>query len=57
MKWPWRSKHKAQNGQEAQEAKQEAEKRLKEQQRMWPDVLHARDELARIVERSMRGHA
>jgi hypothetical protein len=57
MKWPWSSKHKTRNGHEAQEARAEAEKRLRDQQRKWPEVIHARDELARIVERSMRGHA
>jgi hypothetical protein len=56
MRWPWRRRHRPEgNGHVAAEAKRTAERRRAEQQRLWPEVIAARDELARLVERAMRG--
>lgn len=55
MKWPWRRKHHTEgNGHAAAEAKKKAERAKAEQSQLWPDVLRARDELARMAERAMR---
>lgn len=58
MRWPWRRNHRPEgNGHVAAEAKETAERKLDEQRRLWPEVYAARDELARLVERAMRGQA
>lgn len=55
MRWPWRRKHRVEgNGKAAAEAKRKAERAKVEQVQLWPDVLRARDELARMAERAMR---
>lgn len=55
LHWPWRKHEPAGNGHAASAAKARAEAKLREQQRQWPEVLRARDELARLAERAMRG--
>lgn len=54
-RWPW---HKRQpitgNGDVAAKAKAKAEERKDDQVKLWPDVLRARDELARLAEQAMR---
>lgn len=58
--WPWRRRHSEPrrlegNGHAAANAKADAERKLREAHRLWPDVLAARDELARLAEQAMRG--
>lgn len=53
-RWPWRRHETETNGHLAQEAKRSAERQLHEQRLKWPEVLEARDELARMAERAMR---
>lgn len=54
-RWPWRKKDQIEgNGHVAAEAKEHAERRKDAQVRLWPDVLRARDELARLAEQAMR---
>jgi len=54
-RWPWHKKDPvAGNGHVAAEAKARAEKRRVDQVRLWPDVIRARDELARLAEQAMR---
>jgi len=57
MRWMWwRREHRPiTNGHIAAEAKHRAEDRLAEQQARWPEVLHARDSFAALVERALRG--
>lgn len=54
-RWPW---HKRQpikgNGDVAAKAKARAEERKDDQVKLWPDVIRARDELARLAEQAMR---
>lgn len=54
MRWPWRRHKPEGNGHTAAAAKAKAEKAKAEQNKLWPDVLLARDELARMAERAMR---
>jgi hypothetical protein len=55
-RWPWSRKHKAEgNGQVAADARRAAERRLAEQRRKWPEVLAARDELARLAVQALKG--
>lgn len=57
LHWPWRKRHHTEgNGHVAAEAKKKAERKRAEQQRLWPEVIAARDELARLAEQAMRGH-
>lgn len=52
-RWPWRRKeHGSGNGGAA--AKAAAERALVEQRRRWPEVIRARDDLARLAEQAMR---
>jgi hypothetical protein len=53
-RWPWRRKDPEQKNGAAAAAKQKAERSLAEQRRRWPEVIHARDELARLAEQAMR---
>jgi hypothetical protein len=59
LRWPWRHEHKPHqvdgNGHEAANARADAERKLRDAQRQWPEVFRARDELARLAERAMRG--
>lgn len=58
LRWPWSRKHHPEgNGHVAREAKQRAEEKLQAQRERWPEVTQARDALAEMVERAMRGHA
>lgn len=52
--WPWRRKDHPEIGNGAAAAKAKAERARAEQARRWPDVLRARDELARLAEQAMR---
>lgn len=52
-RWPWRRRDPVdRNG--AAAAKERAERALAEQRRRWPEVIRARDELARLAEQAMR---
>ncbi len=54
-RWPWHRSDPIQgNGHVAAAAKARAEKRQVDQAKLWPDVLRARDELARLAEQAMR---
>lgn len=54
--WPWARKHRpAGNGHVAAEAKRRAEAKREQQVRLWPEVHAARDALAELAERAMRG--
>jgi hypothetical protein len=55
LHWPWRRHEPDGNGHAAEAAKAAAEAKLRAQQQRWPEVLRARDELARLAERAMRG--
>jgi len=52
-RWPWRRKEHTENG-TAAAAKEKAERARADQVRRWPEVLRARDELARLAEQAMR---
>jgi len=53
-RWPWRHrKEHAENG-SAAAAKERAEQARADQVRRWPEVLRARDDLARLAEQAMR---
>lgn len=54
--WPWRKQHAQGNGHAAAAARAQSERKLREQQRRWPEIIAARDEFARLVEQAMRGH-
>lgn len=51
--WPWRKKDPPGNG-TAAEAKARAEQARVAAVRRWPEVIRARDELARLAEQAMR---
>lgn len=56
-RWPWHRRDPNPghgNGHVAAEAKAKAEARKDDQVKLWPDVLFARDELARLAEQAMR---
>lgn len=58
MRWPrwltpWRWDE-PENGHEAAEAREEAERKLREAERRWPEVHHARNVFAAQVEHSLR---
>lgn len=56
LRWPWKREHKAEgNGKVAAEAKRAAQERAAAQLRLWPEVHAARDALAELAERAMRG--
>lgn len=54
-RWPWRRREPPGNGQAAAAAKEESRRRERDQRRRWPEALEARDELAKMAERAMRG--
>lgn len=57
LRWPWRKHHHAEgNGHVAAEAKRKAQQKAAAQVRLWPEVHAARDALAELAERAMRGH-
>lgn len=53
----WRRWRIADNGECAEQARREAERRLAETRRQWPQVRRAHDELAAWVDRALRGGA
>lgn len=58
--WPWHRREVPTSGREAvtevDAAKALAQAKMRAQQRKWPEVLRARDELGRLAEQAMRGH-
>lgn len=55
-RWPWRRRHHAEgNGHVAAAARASAEAALRKQVGKWPEVRQARDVLAELAERAMRG--
>lgn len=57
-RWPWSHRHEPRealpnSGAAARKAEEEA--KLRAQKKIWPEVLQARDELARLAEQAMRG--
>lgn len=55
LRWPWRKHHAEGNGHVAAEAKRRAQQQVVAQVRLWPQVHEARDALAELAERAMRG--
>ncbi len=53
-RWPWRRKEHPAAGNGAAAAKERSERARAEQVRRWPEVIRARDELARLAEQAMR---
>lgn len=53
MRWFWRRRHV--NG-AAERARAEAERKLHEVRRDWPEVHKAHDQLAEWIETALRGH-
>jgi len=52
-RWPWRRREHPENG-TAAAAKHRAERARDAQARRWPEVIRARDDLARLAEQAMR---
>jgi hypothetical protein len=50
----WRQRQ-AEDEEPAARARRDAERRLRETRRQWPQVNQARDQLAAIVEQALRG--
>lgn len=56
LRWPWSRTHRPEgNGHVAAEAKRRAQQQAAAQMRLWPEVHAARDRLAELAERAMRG--
>jgi hypothetical protein len=53
-RWPWRRREAPEGSRAAAAAKAAAEQARVDQARRWPEVLRARDELARLAEQAMR---
>jgi hypothetical protein len=51
----WRRRAQGGEQQQARHARRDAERRLRETRRQWPQVNQARDQLAAIVEQALRG--
>lgn len=56
MRWPWRRRRRTvENGEVAKTAKREAERRLRDAQKRWPEVQQAHDRLSDLVQQALRG--
>lgn len=56
-RWWWWRRRIPGNGACAEQARREAERRLRETRRQWPQVRRAHDELAAWVDQALRGGA
>lgn len=55
MTWRWWRQPEHQNGETAKREAEEAERRLRETRRQWPEVKRAHDALASLIESALRG--
>lgn len=55
MRWRWWRRERPGNGEAARRAKVEAERKLREVRRDWPQVHRAHDQLAEWIDSALRG--